>query len=34
MEPCGGCVIVYQILYGDVSDHLTKHATFDGDGYP
>jgi putative ABC transport system permease protein len=29
-----GCVIVYQILYGDVSDHLPEYATLMAMGYP
>ena len=28
-----GCVIVYQILYGDVSDHLPEYATLMAMGY-
>ena len=28
-----GCVIVYQILYGDVSDHLAEYATLMAMGY-
>ena len=28
-----GCVIVYQILYGDVSDHLAEYSTFMAIGY-
>ena len=29
-----GCVIVYQILYSDVSDHLPEYATLMAMGYP
>jgi len=29
-----GCVIVYQILHGDVSDHLPEYATLMAMGYP
>jgi putative ABC transport system permease protein len=29
-----GCVIVYQILYSDVSDHLAEYATLMAMGYP
>lgn len=29
-----GCVIVYQILYSDVSDHLPEYATLLAMGYP
>ena len=29
-----GCGIVYQILYGDVSDHLPEYATLMAMGYP
>ena len=28
-----GCVIVYQILYSDVSDHLPEYATLMAMGY-
>ncbi|MFM7087753.1 MAG: ABC transporter permease DevC [Cyanobium sp.] len=29
-----GCVIVYQVLYSDVSDHLPEYATLMAMGYP
>ena len=29
-----GCVIVYQILYSDISDHLAEYATLKAIGYP
>jgi putative ABC transport system permease protein len=29
-----GCIIVYQILYSDVSDHLPEYATLKAIGYP
>jgi putative ABC transport system permease protein len=29
-----GAVIVYQILYADVSDHLSEYATLKAIGYP
>ncbi|MDE2039827.1 MAG: ABC transporter permease DevC [Elusimicrobia bacterium] len=29
-----GCIIVYQILYTDVSDHLREYATLKAMGYP
>ncbi len=29
-----GCIIVYQILYTDVSDHLSEYATLKAMGYP
>jgi putative ABC transport system permease protein len=29
-----GCIIVYQILYSDVSDHLPEYATLKAMGYP
>ena len=29
-----GCVIVYQVLYTDVSDHLPEYATLMAMGYP
>ena len=28
-----GCVIVYQVLYSDVSDHLPEYATLMAMGY-
>ena len=29
-----GCVIVYQVLYSDVTDHLPEYATLMAMGYP
>jgi putative ABC transport system permease protein len=29
-----GCIIVYQILYSDVTDHLPEYATLKATGYP
>ena len=29
-----GCVIVYQVIYSDVSDHLPEYATLMAMGYP
>ena len=29
-----GCIIVYQILYSDVTDHLPEYATLKAMGYP